>query len=385
MAVIQWVGEQGVGEGQQAPAVFSLTPAERLRRQWLRLASAATAPDHVLVIRFDVVVDTPALAWLMKQDALVVTDAAGVPLIGWVPQALAHMVAAAMRGDGTDPALAAVSRPAAALSYFSAALKKTESFQVFALSETPVPVIERRLYFASYKGVTDIVTKYAWPWPALAAVYGCIRIGASPNAVTSLSILLSIAAIPLFLDGFFVVGLLAAWAMTFLDTVDGKLARVTVSYTSFGNYFDHVADIVFPPLWWWAYMAGLIASGRSDGLSADTMWLCFWIILGTYVVGRLCEGWFELRHRFVPFLWRRFDARLRLVLARRNPNLILLTAFALLGLPAWGYVAVTLWCAICAALQLVALVQSELAAARQGGKLTPYLSAAAPGAGDGRP
>ena len=53
--------------------------------------------------------------------------------------------------------------------------------------------------------------------------------------VTCLGLLLTIVAGWLFFKGAIAVGLIAAWAMTFLDTVDGKLARVTVTSSRLGN------------------------------------------------------------------------------------------------------------------------------------------------------
>jgi phosphatidylglycerophosphate synthase len=41
----------------------------------------------------------------------------------------------------------------------------------------------------------------------------------------------------LFWHGDYGWGLLAGWVMTFLDTVDGMLARVTLTATRFGNLF----------------------------------------------------------------------------------------------------------------------------------------------------
>src|SRR3546814_15265433 len=52
-------------------------------------------------------------------------------------------------------------------------------------------------------------------------------------------------------------GLLAGWVMTFLDTVDGKLARVTLTATRFGHLFDHGMDVVHPPFWYAAWGFGL--------------------------------------------------------------------------------------------------------------------------------
>jgi phosphatidylglycerophosphate synthase len=65
--------------------------------------------------------------------------------------------------------------------------------------------------------------------------------------------------------------------MTLLDTVDGKLARVTVASSKFGHVLDHGVDIVHPPFWYLAWGLGLgawrpsiLCSGRSRGASGST-------------------------------------------------------------------------------------------------------------------
>ena len=329
-----------------ATLVFGLMPAERLARQLARLKPAA--PGRLRVAD-GVVVDTPALAHLLGGSPATIVDDAGTTLIEW-------------DGGGTQ-------RTAGGFEFFNASLKKREIFLAYAVSHSPVPDIEAALYAASYKGVTDIVTKYAWPAPALVVVRACIAAGIGPNAVTLLSIILSIAALPLFAGGWFAWALACAWGMTFLDTVDGKLARVTVSYSKFGSYFDHIPDLIFPPLWWWAAMIGL-----RDGAPAlaDELTAAFWVVIGTYLVGRACEGIFELRNKFVPFVWRPRDARFRLVLARRNPNLMILTAGALTGLAAESYLVMAGWCAVCALIQIWNLIESEWA--RRRGPLVSYLA-----------
>lgn len=347
-----------------APRIFGIDPATRLERQLARLKIGG---DRVLMIGEDVVVDTPALAHLTNGEPMVIVDTDGRPLVAWVEPDRAD----ALRDDFAAGRAPATDRTAVAGSFdFAAgALKKRETFHAFALDRTPVRTAENAFYFASYKGVTDIVTKYAWPWPALLVVRACTALGISPNMVTSVSILLSVAAIPLFMQGQFVAGLLCAWGMTFLDTVDGKLARVTVSYSKFGNLFDHIPDIVFPPIWWWAF-----AWGATIGIDAETaqmLWACFAVVMASYVVGRLCEGAFELRNGFGPFLWQRFDARFRLILARRNPNLVILSAAMLVAAPVVGYRVLAVWCVVCAAVQVIRLIQSRLAL--RGGPLTSFL------------
>lgn len=326
--------------------MFGLTPPERLARQLARLRLAA--PDRLHVAE-GVVVDTPALAHLVAGPPATVVDTAGATLIEW---------------DGGGDRLVA-----GTAGFFNTSLKKRETFLAFAVDSTPVRAIEDAFYYASYKGVTDIVTKYAWPLPALSVVRACVRLRITPNMVTLVSILLSIAALPLFAGGWFGWGLACAWGMTFLDTVDGKLARVTVSYSKFGSYFDHIPDLLFPPLWWWAAMVGL--RDAAPGL-AEELTIAFWVVIATYLLGRLCEGVFELRNRFVPFVWRPRDARFRLVLARRNPNLIILTGGALADVAAESYLIMAGWCAVCALIQLWNLIESEWT--RRRGPLVSYLA-----------
>jgi phosphatidylglycerophosphate synthase len=130
--------------------------------------------------------------------------------------------------------------------------------------------------------------------------------------------------------------------MTFLDTVDGKLARVTVTSSKFGHYFDHLIDLIHPPIWYILWGLGLgVSQFNFIGLSINT---AFWLIMIGYAGGRLVEGAFlAWLGKFGIFCWRPIDSYFRLITARRNPCLILLTAGALIGHPDWGLIAVVIW------------------------------------------
>ncbi len=200
--------------------------------------------------------------------------------------------------------------------------------------------IERRLFDWSYKGVTDCVTKWAWPRPARWVVGQCVRFGLRPNHVTVIGLFLAILAGILFAYGWYGWGLLAGWMMTFLDTVDGKLARVTVTSSKFGHYFDHIIDLIHPPVWYILWGLGM-SQFTFSGLSRAAM---FWLIVAGYIAGRLVEGAFlAWLGKFGIFCWRPFDSYFRLITARRNPCLVLLTTGYLVGLPAWGLSAVAVW------------------------------------------
>jgi phosphatidylglycerophosphate synthase len=148
-------------------------------------------------------------------------------------------------------------------------------------------------------------------------------------------------AMGLFARGYFVAGLVAAWLMTFLDTVDGKLARVTLTSSRIGNIFDHGIDLLHPPFWYVAWYFGLAAGATQS----QALWLAgaVWTVVIGYVVGRLQEGFFLWRYGFELHAWRRLDAAFRLFTARRNPNLVILTAAMIAARPDLGLQAVAAW------------------------------------------
>ena len=218
-------------------------------------------------------------------------------------------------------------------------LKKYEPARVWRIMPDNRDLLEQELFSGSYKGVTDLVTKWVWPRPAKWATRFCTRLRLKPNHVTLFSLVLAILAGYAFWEGKFVSGLLLGWFMTFLDTVDGKLARVTLTSSRFGNLLDHGLDLIHPPLWYIAWGVGL--SAYSLPLALEPLMV---IMFAAYIGGRLCEGVFQhYIATFSIFMWRPVDSLTRLVTARRNPNLLILTAALLAGRPDAGLLLVVSW------------------------------------------
>jgi phosphatidylglycerophosphate synthase len=217
--------------------------------------------------------------------------------------------------------------------------------------------LESRLYGNAYRGITDLVTKFLWPRPAKRVVHLCAHLHISPNMVTSLGLLLVLAACYLFLKGHYGWGLLAGWIMTFLDTVDGKLARVTIQSSKFGHLFDHAIDLIHPPFWYIFWGMSLLEFQPLFGLELSQMNQA---IVIAYIAGRAVEGLFPLLGSCSIFTWRPFDAWFRLITARRNPCLILLTMSLLAGRPDWGFVAVTAWSVLTSLVLVLRLLQAAL-------------------------
>ena len=301
----------------------------------------------VILLRGDYLFDDRVIKYLADtEDVLlqITRDQHREMVAASVSAPLAEQVADIIKGTGGEQPLPSVKTEtleALSVSFQKRLLKFDPPF-ILPITAENQRVLERRLFDASYKGVTDLVTKWVWPAPARWAVGQCVRLGLRPNHVTVIGLLLVILAGLFFVRGSYGWGLLAGWLMTFLDTVDGKLARVTVTSSRFGHYFDHLIDLVHPPIWYILWGVGLgVDRLEVIGISIAA---AGWLIMAGYVAGRLVEGVFlAWLGKFGLFCWRPVDSYFRLITARRNPCMIFLTAGALLGRPGAGLAAVTVW------------------------------------------
>lgn len=340
--------------GQDDTRFWGLTHLERLRRIGVRIGvtdvadAAAPAVGPTLFIAAPVLLEDRLIAALLDNPGIVLKDEKPVAVscdAARGADAIAILTSGVV-SDGWTVETAAAARFA-----YNATLRKRAVPFVLDVRKVARRDIEWRMFGASYKGATDFVTKWLWPLPAFHATRAAAALGLSPNFVTLISFFLVIAAFALFAAGEFGWGLAAAWPMTFLDTVDGKLARVTVTSSKWGNVFDHGIDMIHPPFWWWAWTMGL-------GATTDAVTVSLWIVIAGYVVGRLIEGAFIARFKFEMHVWRPFDFWLRTITARRNPNLAILTVGTALGAPAEAFVAVAIWTVLCLVLHLLRLAQS---------------------------
>jgi phosphatidylglycerophosphate synthase len=342
--------------GETPLAIWGLPSAVRLERQLRRAGAREEAAQRALLLRADWVFDqaiVQALANARTDCALLAGDGRCAALS--IEAARSEEARAALAREEV-PANVPCVRVAELTSGYDDKLRKRELPYLLPLTPQTLTAVERRVFGGAYKGVTDIVTLYLWPAPARAATRFCARHGITPNQVTFASLLLVLAAMWLFWIGHYGWGLVAAWAMTFLDTVDGKLARVTFQSTPFGNVFDHGIDLLHPPFWWWAWIVGLAPYGMPLANAGAVLAA---IVIG-YVVQRLEEGAFIRCFRMDMHTWTRFDSRFRLITARRNPNLVILTAAMLAGRPDVGIVAVAVWTVASMLVHTVRLAQAAL-------------------------
>lgn len=341
------------------PSIWGLKPEERIRRQ---LPASGLNPDLAqgrtcLLLRGDVIYESAVLAGMVHSPTVLVREQDGTPLAAHVPSGAKPVARRWLTGDGPAPAGFDQASPPEIGGAYNQALRKRVPAACYVVTAANARDIERTLYKASYKGITDVVTKYLWPVPAYHATRLCQKLGLSPNMVTSVGAILVLAALWLFWDGQYGWGLLAGWVMTFLDTVDGKLARVTLTPSKLGNIFDHGIDLVHPPFWYMGWGVGLSAYGTP----LPEGWLppALWAMVAFYGLGRVVEGYFMRRFGMHLHVWRRFDSNFRLILARRNPNLIVLSLSWIAERPDVGLLIVVAWHAVTFFVHVVQLAQAE--------------------------
>ena len=337
--------------GDNQTLLWGMTNAERLRR----MARAEGLPDTppasgaLLFVNLDYVFDPVWLRHIVTLPGTVVMD--GDALV------MAHLT-----GGMTPDDIAAHRDALTIIDYrdnpqiYNRQLRKLECPFIQRLTPDTRREIERKSYFGAYKGVTDVLTKYLWPELALWLTRIAASIGMTPNMVTAIGAALCIYATYLFAYGHYWTGMLAAFIFMVFDTVDGKLARCTITSSKWGNVADHGVDLIHPPFWWYFWGVGLGSWGLA--LSDQTFLLVMIAVVAGYVLQRVIEGMFIKDFGMDVHVWRRFDSQFRLITARRNPNIAILFFATLAGRPDLGLITVAWWTIISLVVHAVQLVQA---------------------------
>ena len=346
--------------------LWGLSPRERLTRQILQLKGVSPIDDldglpegaSVLIVQSGYVTEGRTLQRLITgADAVLRCPADGGFAAAFVSAANAGMADALLRGDlAAVPESLHVIEPSD-LEVFDKSLRRSSPPLLEPVSAQSRDRLEGMLYGNAYKGITDLVTKFVWPMPAKQVVRWCANRRVTPNKVTSTGFVLMVLASLLFFLGHYTLGLLAGWVMTFLDTVDGKLARVTIQSSRLGNLFDHGIDLLHPPFWYIFWGMSLTDFDTVLGLGREDF---YWMIVIGYIGGRLCEVLFHTLGSCSLFGWRPFDAYFRLITARRNTCMVLLTLSVAVGRPDWGFVGTALWTAMTSAVLIARLAYGAI-------------------------
>lgn len=329
--------------GENMTPIWGMSNAERCRRL-VESMNATPAPGHVLTINLRYAFDPLLLRLVMEQPGLAFLWGDEL-ILGQLP----------VDGTGDEHGVESVDLSDGRKLY-NRQLRKLEQPFVRELTPTTRREIERRSYFGAYKGVTDILTKYLWPELALWLTRLAAAVGMTPNMVTAIGATLCVVATYLFAHGLYWTGMLSGFIFMVLDTVDGKLARCTITSSKWGNVADHGVDLIHPPFWWYFWGVGLSTWGLA--LPPGMFALVMGAIIAGYVLQRLIEGMFIKDFGMDIHVWGRFDSWFRLITARRNPNMVILFFALLAGRPDIGLIAVAWWTVISLLVHAVRLLQA---------------------------
>jgi len=211
---------------------------------------------------------------------------------------------------------------------------------------------ERFLFWSNYKGSTDFFTKYVYPPVVWRMVRPLAGWRVHPNTISIFNIAITFLAVPLFACGWWWTGFFFAYTMSVLDSVDGKLARLTFTSSSLGDILDHGLDIVHPPFWYFGWAWGLSAGDTASPVFQAALWMA-----ALYVLDRIVAGAFNRRLRRSIHGYTSLDERLRTIISRRNINLPIFLVGWILGVPVQTFLLLVLWQLICFVFHVERLVQ----------------------------
>ncbi len=206
--------------------------------------------------------------------------------------------------------------------------------------QSELPALDHLLYRRTFKGVIDAIARYGYYHLVRWTTRQLSRTSLPPNLFTALSILAIWAAVPCFALGQLGAGVLCAWVGVVLDSVDGKLARLTLHLSEAMGKLEHLSAT--PGLGLWFLALGWHCTG-GELLQDAPLALATWALVGAFVLDKVVSATFKQRQRRELFDYRPLDAAFHLVAARRNVSLLQLSVGVVLELQQLALVLMAVW------------------------------------------
>lgn len=203
--------------------------------------------------------------------------------------------------------------------YVPALRRHLRPYWVLVHSEEDRRRAARRILDSAQKGVLDFPARFLHPLPENLFTRWLTATPVTPNQVTVATGIIGFAATYLFATGSFGWALAIAVLVNILDGVDGKLARVELRTSRFGDRLDHVLDVAFEFSWYLALGWGL------RGATGDPLPLQLGAgLVGVMTAARVVSGVYRRLTGRQIHDHRAFDRAFRLVAGRRNTYVVAL-------------------------------------------------------------
>jgi len=186
------------------------------------------------------------------------------------------------------------------------------------------------------KGINDIVGEFIHPPIEFFLTRVAARTPVTPDQISYLIIILSVAAIPLFAVGRLWEGIAINLIRGVVDGVDGKLARLTLRESEEGNVLDHGTDTAYLPLLFAAF-GYYLADG--DWLSSAA--ISSYLLHFFYWHNRLFTSWYKNIFGQADGEWRASDRLVRRIHPKRNIFILMLIIAMLAGRPEFALYGIT--------------------------------------------
>ena len=294
-------------------------------------ASLAAVESPLLLLEGDGVYDDRVLDHLFAAGPGNSVVGGGL-CAAWVDSGLAAELARGLPAGGGVPGTAlwkAVSEQtrvtdAAELDSYVPELRLTMA-PVMVRLERPAQLreVERLMYRRTFKGVIDIVASRGYYHPVRWITRLLAPTRVSPNSVTVLSIAAIWLAVPCFALGIPGAGTALAWAGVIADSVDGKLARLTLNLSDRMGAVEHVSAVPALGLWLAAF-GGWVSDWKLLTYSVPAV--ATWVLLACFALDKGVSGGFRRLTGREIFDYGRGDALFHPFAARRNILLLMMTA-----------------------------------------------------------
>jgi hypothetical protein len=198
-------------------------------------------------------------------------------------------------------------------------------------------MIENDLFAKTYKGGLELVGTYGYRIPVRGLTKLCAKTGITPNQITAIATVCRFGAIPFLAIGWLGTGLLLAAVFIILDSLDGKLARLSWRLSAVADKVDHWG--VLPSrIGYYAALAYHFSGGQWNSIAVFSGGILILITLIDDLNWAFAKKYFKRSLYDLTEL----DARVHLFTIRRNDIFVLIIGW-LTGLELYFFYFLCFW------------------------------------------